>query len=53
MLLTLLLIGAGGFATAVGTACALSDGKDHTSELSRFENDHPYSAREMNEPYCP
>lgn len=50
---SLLLIAAGGLFASVGTACALSDGKNHTSELTDYENTHPYSAWEESQPYNP
>ena len=52
-MLTLLAIAAGGFATAVGTACLLHDGKDHTDEMNKYENEHPYSSWEESRPYNP
>ena len=53
VMLTLLLIAAGGLAAAVGTAYKLSDGKDHTSEMDEYERNHPYSSWEESQPYNP
>lgn len=52
-MLTLLLIGAAGLATAVGVAVGCSDGKDHTDEMTKYENEHPYSSWEETQPYNP
>jgi len=52
-MLTLLGIGLGGIVTAVATACALDDGQDHTSEMTEYENTHPYSSWEESQPYNP
>lgn len=50
---TLLAIGAGGYALAVGVACLLGDGKDHTDEMTEYENTHPYSSWDESQPYNP
>ncbi len=52
-MLTLLGIGLAGLASAVGVAVGLSDGKDHTDEMTRYENEHPYSSGEESQPYNP
>ena len=52
-MLTLLGIAVAGIATAIGVNYALSDGKDHTDEMTEYENTHPYSSWEESQPYNP
>ena len=52
-MLTLLAIGAAGLASAVAVAVGLSDGKNHSDEMTRYENEHPYSSWEESQPYNP
>ena len=52
-MLTLLLIGAGGLATAVAVVCVSGGKKDHTEEMKKYEDTHPYSSYEESQPYNP
>lgn len=52
-MLTLIGIELAGLATAVGVAVVSNDGKDHTDEMTKYENEHPYSSWEESQPYNP